>query len=648
MRIGLRVGDKPGKKSFSLKVGGVIQAVMEKAGTGLVRKEVEVHRRGKTFKQMRWVRPDEASQAKTNKAPEQGGEKKTAAPDTPREQGQVKLQQLTQEMKSGKISRREATEEAVKIYKQIDRDGGKIRTATTMIGLLQSKGKKDTPEYDKWATAYHEAKKESYEREHGFAITPNNEWKDWNIGEKQAEGRQPDGTYIPTDKDKEDVAREEKARPLKEEWQKLEAMASRSEKNGLDGAKEDREKANEAKKKYDEAMNNKQQETPKKRLGIRVRKPKNEGFKGSVALGDRIRGKNAFSKKMVVGKVVQKRQDGAIVETTDGTRFKIPWNKIKRVVKPINDHDSIRQLYDKKGISRNWRGEGEKGLQPESCDTIDGLLKACETDRKNLDNVTEEYAHIFADLAPVLIKRPKLKGIKRIKEKLREDELKENANGAIYDKETDTYHCRTIRDTDGHTLTLKNIADVGKLLDAFNKDERIIRIKNNFSDPSTLGYSDINMNIRLPNGTVAEIQLNTTANLVAKERYGHSMYEVWRTFESVDNSVKEKHAELIDLMVEGQKALYAKSNEYSKEGTYKLSAAVQEEIDKGNSGAFFNEENPEYARIVKPFIEKAIPLLGKAIDEGLFPDNMDEGKENETIVHFRDLRERLKLGFWKD
>jgi len=73
-------------------------------------------------------------------------------------------------------------EEAIKIYKEVDKDGGKIRTATTMMGLLYEEGKADTPEYEKWATAAREAVKESYERDHGFKVTPNNEWKNWSIG----------------------------------------------------------------------------------------------------------------------------------------------------------------------------------------------------------------------------------------------------------------------------------------------------------------------------------------------------------------------------------------------------------------------------------------------------------------------------------
>jgi len=374
-----------------------------------------------------------------------------------------------------------------------------------------------------------------------------------------------------------------------------------------------------------------------------------EGFKGSVATGDTVTGKDADTGESVIGKVTLKGKEGVMIKTKNGESKIIRWEGLE-VKKRINENDAIRNLYDEEGITGDWR-YGDSGLQPESCDNIGSLLEAAEKDRENLNKVTAKYAEIFHDLSPILIKRPKLKGIKRIKEKLRADEeaarkkdpeYKEHKKGELYDEETNTYHCRTIRDTDGHTLTLKNVADVGKLLHEFNTEKTVIRIKNNFAKPSKLGYSDINMNIRLPNGTIAEIQLNTTANLVAKERYGHSMFEVWRTLDGIGGNVAERHSKLLKLMEDGQKALYGKSNEYSKDGTFRLSDAVQKEIDNGNETAFFTEENPEYAKIVKPFVEKAMPLFEEAVKEGLFPDT-DEGKENETIGHFKDLARRLKI-----
>jgi hypothetical protein len=389
---------------------------------------------------------------------------------------------------------------------------------------------------------------------------------------------------------------------------------------------------------------------PAKRVGIR--KPRQEeknigngtGFAGSVAEGDSLTGKDAYTGQSITGKVSHKGKDGITIETENGIIHKIRWEGVQKVHEIVNDRDAIRILYNKEAIEGGWRG-GDDSKQPESCDSIGGLLKAAEADRENLNKLTGEYAANFAGISPIVIKRPVLKGIDRIKEKLRDDEKESVENGdppgEFYDKETDTYHCRTIRDTDGHTITLNTVTDIGKLLEAFDKDKRIVRIKNNFAKPTPLGYSDINMNVRLPNGTIAEMQLNTTANLVAKERYGHSMYEVYRTINGMEGNIREKHAELLELMIEGQKALYKKANEFSKEGTYTLSGSVQSEIGNGNAGAIFKEENQEYAGIIKPFIEKALPLLEEAVNDGLFPKT-EKGEENKAIGHFRDLAERIK------
>ncbi len=87
-----------------------------------------------------------------------------------------------------------------------------------------------------------------------------------------------------------------------------------------------------------------------------------------------------------------------------------------------------------------------------------------------------------------------------------------------------------------------------KVLEYLGTRQDMIRIKNNFAQPSPLGYSDCNVNIRLSNGTVAEIQLNTAANMVAKERYGHALYEVSRAIGS-----NPEYSELKTIMSEAQR-----------------------------------------------------------------------------------------------
>jgi len=631
MRLGIRLGGKPITKSFEDKVGGVIKAIFDIAEMQKAGGYKYVKREGSPGHYKYWYRlPDgslgsraDLKAANGKKPAEQGGEKKGPdLPDTPENK-------LMQQFWSGEVSREQAKEKLLE------------------MGVLPKyvDGNLDAWESSKYYKGGGAAGKQPQKKQ----------------GQKQNNQHQ---TVTAAEGKKLQATREKNMRGLKA-GEKLvvipinpndpkrnvefleyveEGKDSRAWVKELDGKK----------RVVDLATLQKPQ-----KLGLRVLAGKeNEngngngagtGFPGSVAQGDIITGKDAYTGQSVTGKVSEKGHDGVTVESKNGVIHKIRWSEIDKKIEIINDHDAIRKIYDKEAIVGGWRG-GDDGTQPESCDNIGGLLKAAESDRENLNKLTGKYADIFADLSPVLIKRPVLKDEVRIKEKLREDEeaarkkdpeYKKHKKGAIYDKETDTYHCRTIRDTDGHTLTLNSVADVGKLLHSFNEDEVVIRIKNNFADPTDLGYSDINMNVRLPNGTIAEIQLNTTANLVAKERYGHSMYEVWRTINGMDDDVKKEHAELLELMIDGQKALYGKANEFSKDGTYQLNASVKSEIDNGNTAAIFKEDNPEYVRITKPFIEKALPLFERAVKEGLFPKT-EEGKENKAIGHFRELAERLK------
>jgi hypothetical protein len=372
----------------------------------------------------------------------------------------------------------------------------------------------------------------------------------------------------------------------------------------------------------------------------------NNQFAGSVAVGDLITGKDAYTGQAISGEVRKKGNSGVTVKTGNGILHHIRWGGVKSVDRMVNPQDAMRQLVARGAIKGGFR-DGTDGLQPENCDTIGGLLEAAGEARGDLNAMSDEYMQKFKELKPVLIKRPVLKGIPRIKEKLRADEKVDGAKlgsaGKYYDKTTDTYHCRTIRDTDGHTFTLNSLADVSRVLAAFDQDKRAIRIKNNFAPPNNLGYSDINMNVRLPNGTIAEIQINTTANLVAKERYGHSLFEIWRTIDGLPAREKEKYAALAEIMVKAQKSLYGKSNRDSRDGTYRVSDTVKAEMENGNTLAIFNEEHKEYADIVRPFVKKAIPLFKKAAKAGVFPGK-DDGAESDVVKHFRALVERLKKG----
>ena len=350
----------------------------------------------------------------------------------------------------------------------------------------------------------------------------------------------------------------------------------------------------------------------------------------AVARGDTVQFMS--NGKALEGVVKDKGSMGVTIDGTGeakGIEYKVPYSDVKKIEKPVNPADKVRFLMDSNSVQAGWRGTD--GMQPKSCDTINGLLKSVEAVRGEFNDISEGVKEKFADLNPILLKRKTLKSEDRIKEKLREDQKQidykaqlkgEEPEPECYDAKNDTYHCRTIRDCDGHTFCMKSIDDVEKMLQYYDKKDYVARIKNNFAKPSEVGYSDINMNIKLSNGVIVEMQLNTTANMVAKERYGHSLYEVYRAIAS-----NPKYSKLAETMANAQKALYKMSNEYSVKGNY------PDDIPGGNIYEKTYKHEP-YAKAIRGFVNQAIPLFKEAAANGAL--------NSTTVEHFNNLVDYIK------
>ena len=343
----------------------------------------------------------------------------------------------------------------------------------------------------------------------------------------------------------------------------------------------------------------------------------------------------------LTGQIVGMGADGVTVKGTGkakGQVFRVKHEDIKQVTKMINPNDAIRGLMDANSVKPGWRGTD--GIQPESCDTIEGLYKTVEAARGEFSNFTDSVCNKFLALNPIVMKRSTLKSEKRIKEKLREDEANykkdcekegKEYKPQNYDEKTDTYHCRTIRDCDGHTICLNSIEDVANVLKHLDSRKEVARIKNNFkkpTDPKSVGYSDINCNIKLSNGVIVELQVNTTANMVAKERYGHALYEVWRSVRG-----NPKYEKLADTMVTAQQAVYGLSNKYSQNGNFPT-----DNIPKGKDGNvnIFDAEykHKPYADAIRESVNNSISAFQQAKADGVLSD--------DTVKHFEHLIEYIK------
>lgn len=233
---------------------------------------------------------------------------------------------------------------------------------------------------------------------------------------------------------------------------------------------------------------------------------------------------------------------------------------------------SVDWLLDSKSTDNLKPADKKLLVQPTG--DIEELYKQAEDMRKPfrawMEQVKDEVG------AAELLSRPVLKSKERVVQKMKAD------------GENDASH---IYDIDGHTLVFDDLQGVARALEYFLGHKGTVRVKNNFAHPSALGYRDINVNVRLPNGMISEIQLNTKAMLEAKEKTAHLFYEVSR--EAEGQCPPPPPPVPYNDTVEAQRAIYGYSWDWSKN-------------QKGFDEASFNASVFDIAR---PFWSRSMRVL---------------------------------------
>lgn len=275
-------------------------------------------------------------------------------------------------------------------------------------------------------------------------------------------------------------------------------------------------------------------------------------------------------------------------------------------------------------VKTGWRIDEGSQMQPAKCEELKNLYAMATKAHPEFSEYTKDMVKEFKDFDLKILERPELKGAERIKEKLMADQINFEKHGGsgykYFDVKKDKPNCRYILDIDGNTIVCNNVNEVQEILRKYNDSPNVVRIKNNFAKKNNeLGYTDINMNIRMSNGVIAETQINTVANIVAKEQYGHSLYEVFR---SIDKNME--YAELKELMTDAQKKLYGMAKELSMNGKFPKV-----------KGDVFKYRYKPYENAIKDYVSKAIPEYKKAKENGLLND--------KTIDHFEKLCKLLKI-----
>lgn len=101
---------------------------------------------------------------------------------------------------------------------------------------------------------------------------------------------------------------------------------------------------------------------------------------------------------------------------------------------------------------------------------------------------------------------------------------------------------RKLGDVVRGTIVVENTHELGPALDALrenmHKDGWTLAAKpdNKFARPTKMGYRDVNLALRAPNGMLAELQVNTKPMFLAKMGEGHKLYEESRVLDEAEKS----------------------------------------------------------------------------------------------------------------
>jgi hypothetical protein len=99
-----------------------------------------------------------------------------------------------------------------------------------------------------------------------------------------------------------------------------------------------------------------------------------------------------------------------------------------------------------------------------------------------------------------------------------------------------------LTDLVGVKIQFDTLADVYNALNAVmdNPDLRIVSFDDRFANPQDSGYRDLQMNVRLPNGHVAELRLHLK-HIDTVSAYEHALYEVRRDFPTYNRTLDENN-----------------------------------------------------------------------------------------------------------
>ncbi len=258
-----------------------------------------------------------------------------------------------------------------------------------------------------------------------------------------------------------------------------------------------------------------------------------------------------------------RREDGGVV---DGMQFNVPIDELMQAVwdfpftkvnmqsegllTPAAERPTLsaERLAKIDAVTKEARGSASDKSIEEAVDTLkrfdgvppvdipvdirarlEGMLKPLlETGAK--ENVA--YDKLLTKVAEDNGWRPVLaptKSMKRSVEKMYEDE-RWHPEKKLADK-------TWLKDAVRGSIVVRDETEIGSAIEAVQKAFKVVRIKDRFAKPLDSGYRDVLINVELPSGQVAELQIHIPQMLASKE-LGHMLLEIERAMPASADKVR--------------------------------------------------------------------------------------------------------------
>ena len=185
----------------------------------------------------------------------------------------------------------------------------------------------------------------------------------------------------------------------------------------------------------------------------------------------------------------------------------------------------------------------------QTTNNLDELYRQAAQAQPDLNKITQKVADEFGGEALI----PKtLKTRDRAMEKIAADYAGDAAR---------------ITDLARSSVIFKTEEQVLQALKMLQDNMNVIRIKNRFQSPVN-GYRDVLLNVLMPNGHIAEVQLHLRSILETKYKYGDEIYREIRTIEAdaeqERRDITSNEAKRIEQLRSQAKELYDRAFEQSK------------------------------------------------------------------------------------